>query len=68
MFISVSSFLGAIVIGYFGTVEIVNVSEGSEPFKELVIFYLKLLGGAILVALALEHIYIKYFASYGYKR
>ena len=68
MFIGVLSFLGAIVIGYFGTVEIENVSWGSEPLKELVIFYLKLLGGATLVSLVLEHIYIKYFASYGDKR
>jgi len=66
--IGMFSLLGAIVIGYFGTVEIVNFSEGSQPLKKLVIFYLKLLGGVTLVSMALEHIYIKYFGSYGSKR
>lgn len=66
--IGVISFLVAIVIGYFETVEIVNASKDSNSLKELIFFYLKLLSGLTFVSLMIEHIYLKYFASYGDKR
>ena len=65
MLIGVVTLLAGVIIGYFGTLEIVNTSENSEHFKDLIVFYLKILGGMILISLMLEHIFLKLFASFG---